>query len=398
MEHEQKPHPYPFTRYSVTEIPPIYRHLREKEPVARAAFPSGDEGWVVSRFDDVYSVLADPRFSRAATAEPDAPRLTSARPVSGGLFTMDPPEHTRLRRLVAKEFTARRINGLRTHIQRITDELLDAMEKQGPPAELIGSLAFPLPVRVICELLGVPFADHDKFQKWSEGIVSLTSHTEDEALHDMASLAGYFQELIAAKRADGTGDDLISALVRAEEEERLSEHELMMMGMTLLVAGHETTATVIGSGALSLLLHPGAVRTLKESPERIDDIVEEILRVNPIGDGGPLRVTLEDVEVAGTTIPAGAAVVASVPGANHDHRRFDDPHSFDIDRPDQQHIAFGHGVHYCIGAALARAELQISLSTLFRRFPGLALDAEADELEMTRGMMVHSLRELPVSW
>ncbi|GAA4902275.1 cytochrome P450 [Streptomonospora salina] len=398
MEHEHKRHPYPFTRYSVTEIPPLYRHLRENEPVARVDFPSGDEGWVVSRFDDAYALLADQRFSRAATADPDAPRLTSARPVSGGLFTMDPPEHTRLRRLVAKEFTARRINGLRPRIQRITDELLDGMERGGRPADLIRALAFPLPVRVICELLGVPFSDHDKFQAWSEGIVSLTSHTEDEALHDMASLAGYFQELIAAKRTDGTGDDLLSALVRAEEEERLSEHELMMMGMTLLVAGHETTATVIGSGALSLLRHPEALRTLQESPERIDDIVEEILRVNPIGDGGPLRVTLEEVEIAGTVIPENAAVVASVPGANHDHRHFDSPHTFDIDRADKQHMAFGHGVHYCIGAALARAELQISLSTLFRRFPNLALDAEAEDLEMTSGMMVHSLRELPVTW
>ncbi|WP_367045420.1 cytochrome P450 [Streptomyces sp. Je 1-332] len=395
-------HEYPFHRPSAVEVPPLYEELRAQCPVARVGLPSGDEGYVVSRHEDVRTVLADPRFSRAATVEPGAPRLSaSAPPMAGGLFTMDPPEHTRLRKLVSREFTARRVQNLRPRIQELTDGLLDEMERTAPPVDLNTALAFPLPVMVICELLGVPFEDRDRFRAWSDAFVSLTSHSADEVMSQRMSMVTYLGELVQRKREEPAGD-LMSALVSARDEEgSLSEQELITMGITLLVAGHETTVSMIGTCVLTLLRHPEQLAALREHPERMEHAVEELLRINPIGDGGPLRVTLEDVEIAGTRIPKGSAVLAAICSANRDERRFTEgpTAAFDPFRPSAvAQLAFGHGPHFCLGAALARAELQIVLGTLVRRFPTLKLAEDASELRMTTGMMVHALDRLPVTW
>lgn len=392
---------YPFHRASAVEVPRVYEELRAKCPVAHVRLPSGDEGYVVTRYDDVRTVLADARFSREATISPEAPQLTATPPVPGSLFTTDAPQHTRLRRLVSREFTARRVQNMRPRLQELTDGLLEEMEKSGAPADLNTALAFPLPVMVICELLGVPFEDRDKFREWSDAFVSLTIHTAEEMETQRNQMIGYLAELIKRKREDPK-DDLISALVTAHDEEgALNEYELIVMAATILVAGHETTVSMIGKIVLTLLRHPEHMATLREHPEQIDHAIEELLRVNPIGDGGPLRITLEDVEVAGTVIPKGSAVLAAVCSANQDPSRFTGvlPDEFDPARPEAvHHVAFGHGPHFCVGAALARLELRIVISSLLDRFPGLRLAEDVESLELTTGMMVHGLTRLPVTW
>ncbi|MEU6799517.1 cytochrome P450 [Streptomyces neyagawaensis] len=392
---------YPFHRPSAVEVPPVYEELRAKCPVAKVRLPSGDEGYVVSRYDDARVVLADPRFSRAAMLDEGAPRLTAAPPMPGSLFTMDAPEHTRVRRLVSREFTARRVQNLRPRIQQMTDELLDEMEKLSPPVDLNPVFAFPLPVMVICELLGVPFEDRDRFRGWSDAFVSLTAHTAEEVMEQRMSMVQYLAQLVQRKREE-PADDLMSALVAVHDDDgdRLSEHELITMGITLLVAGHETTVSMIGKCVLTLLRHPEHLAALRERPESIDQVVEELLRINPIGDGGPFRITLEDVEIAGTTIPKGSGVIAAVASANQDPERFGaDSGAFDPARSSASaHLALGHGAHFCLGAALARAELQIAVSSLIRRFPRLALADDVDNLSLTSGMMVHALSRMPVTW
>ncbi|MFB8443537.1 cytochrome P450 [Streptomyces niveus] len=392
---------YPFHRPSAVEVPPVYEELRGKCPVAHVRLPTGDEGYVVTRYDDVRTVLADARFSRAATISPDAPQLTPTPPVPGSLFTTDAPEHTRLRRLVSREFTARRVQNMRPRIQELTDGLLDEMEKLDGPVDLNTALAFPLPVMVICELLGVPFEDRDRFREWSDAFVSITAHTPEEMAAQRQQMIGYLGELVKRKREEPT-DDLMGALVVASDEEgSLNEYELIVMAATILVAGHETTVSMIGKIVLTLLRHPEQMALLREHPEKLDHAIEELMRVNPIGDGGPLRITLEDVEVGGTLIPKGSAVLAAVCSANQDPDRFPgaQANEFDPERPEAvHHVAFGHGPHFCVGAALARAELQIVISSLLNRFPDLRLAEEVGSLELTTGMMVHGLKTLPVTW
>jgi cytochrome P450 len=392
------PHRYPFDRPSAVQVPPIYERLRVDEPVAKVSLPSGDEGYIVSRYEDAKFVLSDNRFSRAATTDPNAPKLTHITPPPGSLFTLDPPEHTRLRTLVAGQFTTRRVRNLIPRIQQITDDLVDRMEQQGPPTDLNQALAFPMPITVICELLGVPFSDRDRFRKWSDAVVSLTTHTEEEMLAERMAMAAYMKELIDGKRVE-PGDDLMSALITAHDEHgSLNEIELIIMAMTLLVAGHETTVSMIGACVLSVLRDDAHRELILNHPDRVNSLVEELLRINPIGDGGPLRITLTDVEVADTVIPKGSAVMAAICSANRDTAKFTDPETVLVGRPDNQHLAFGYGVHHCLGAPLARAELNIALSTLFRRLPTLKLATDVDTLRMKSGMMVHGLEALPVTW
>ncbi|WP_197523165.1 cytochrome P450 [Actinokineospora pegani] len=392
------PYSYPFHRPSAVEIPPLYDKLRADEPVAKVSLPSGDEGYIVSRYDDAKVVLSDLRFSRAATVEPGAPKLTHVPMPPNSLFTLDPPEHTRLRKLVAKEFTNRRIRELRPRVQELTDELLDRMAEQGGVADLNEALAFPMPVAVICELLGVPFEDREKFRNWSNAIVALTTLTQEEMMAERLAMAGYIWELVQVKRKE-PGTDLLSALITAHDDENtLDEGELVMMAMTLLVAGHETTVSMIGACVLTILREPRLRAIVDEQPEKIGALVEELLRVNPIGDGGPLRITLTDVEIAGTVIPKGSAVMAAVASANRDERRYTAPAEVDVDRENSQHLAFGNGVHFCLGANLARLELEVAIASVFRKFPTLRLGTEVDQLRMKSGMLVHGLESLPVAW
>ncbi|MQY11655.1 Mycinamicin IV hydroxylase/epoxidase [Streptomyces sp. RB5] len=358
--------------------------------------PSGDHAYLVSRYEDVRAVLGDARCSRAATVLPEAPKLTAVPFDAGGLFTMDPPEHTRLRSLVSRAFTPRRVAELRPRVEELCDGLLDRLPADGGVVDLMSAFAFPLPVTVICELLGVPFADRERFRAWSDAIVSLTAHTPAEMRANRLELVGYLRELLAEKRR-APREDLLSALVQVHDgSDALSEHELVTMALTLLVAGYETTGSVLGNAVFTLLRHPGGLGLVPDDDGALGALVEELLRINPIGDGGPLRVTTAPVEVAGTRIPAGSAVIGAICSANRDETVFPDPAVFRPDRSDAAHLAFGHGPHFCLGAPLARAELRIALSALARRFPSLRLAVPAGEIRMHAGLLVNRLEELPV--
>ena len=388
---------FPFHRTSVTDIPLDYIELRANNPVAKVILPTGDTGYVVSRYEDVRMVLSDPRFSRAETILPNVPKLSAVDFPAGSLFTLDPPHHTRLRKLVSDEFTPRRIQNLVPHIQKITDDLLDRLAVDQQPVDINLALAFPLPVIVICELLGVPLTDREHFRRWADASISLTADPT-EALSRQKEMVTYFSKLIERKRVEG-GGDLLSALIVAHDEDgKLSQMELIVMAMSLLVAGFETTGSVIGTGVLTLLRHPDRVQKLLKEPGHIDVLVEELLRLNPIGDGGPVRITLEEVNIAGVTLSKGSLVIASVSSGNFDHHQFDQPKTLNTDRNHNRHLAFGHGIHYCLGASLARAELRIVISTLFQRFPTLRLACPIEELKMKVGMLFHRLERLPVTW
>jgi cytochrome P450 len=390
-------HTFPFPRTSVKELPSIFAELRAHEPATLVTFPSGDTGYLVTRYEDVRLVLSDNRFSRAQTIAPGAPKLTGADFPAGSLFTLDPPDHTRLRKLVAAEFTPKRIQTMVPTIQKYTDELLDTIAASAQPVDLTQALAYPLPLMVICELLGVPFEDRSMFQRWADSLVSL-ERTPAGAAALQQEMTGYFAKLIAGKREHG-GDDLLSALVVAHDEHgKLNQMELIIMTFTLLVAGFETTVSSIGTGALTLLRHPEIVKKLLAEPALIDDCVEELLRLNPIGDGGPIRIALEDVEIAGVVIPKGSAVMAAVGSANVDDSQFPNPQAFDPSRTSGRHVAFSHGIHFCLGATLARTEMSIVLLSLFRRFPQLRLAVPEETLNLKVGMLVHRLEKLPVVW
>ncbi|MFI7012189.1 cytochrome P450 [Streptomyces sp. NPDC050145] len=390
---------YPFEQPPGLAQCPMYAHLREEDPVARVRMPSGDQAFLLTRYEDVRTALSDPRFSRAATLEPGAPRLAAAPQNFKSLLNMDPPEHTRVRKLVSREFTARRVAALRPRIQEHTDSLLDAMAKLEPPVDLVPTLAFQLPVTVICELLGVPFEDRDDFAAWSRVFLATTSVSKEEMLASQIALRTYLANLVAAKR-ENPGDDLLSALVSIHDEDgdRLQEEELIFLGISLLVAGHETTVNQIANSVVALLTHPEQLERLRKDPDLINSAVEELLRLHPPGNEGLLRITLEDVELDGVTIPKGSAVLPSLSSANRDVRQYENPDTIDFDRPANPHFAFSHGTHYCIGSGLARAELQIAIGSLIERFPTLRLAVAEDELRRPEGMLVHGIASLPVSW
>ncbi|MEU2081790.1 cytochrome P450 [Streptomyces albus] len=403
----RRAHRYPPPRSSAVDVPEEYARLRAEEPLAPVVLPSGDAGYLVSRYEDVRAVLSDPRCSRAATVRPEAPKLTAVPFDAGGLFTMDPPEHTRLRALVSRAFTPRRVARMRPRLAQLAGSLADSLADAGPPADLNAAFAFPFPVAVICELLGVPYADRERFRTWSDAVLSLTAHTPQEMLRHKEALLAYLARLVAAKRRE-PGEDLLSALVTVRDEDGgLTEQELLTLAMTLLIAGHETTAGVLGTSVFTLLRHPGGMARVPDDEEELSALVEELLRINPLGDGGPLRVTTRPVEVAGHTLPANSAVIASVCSANRDGSRFPEPDRFDPGRFDPArartgtaagHLAFGHGPHYCLGAPLARAELAVALRTLADRFPTLRLAVPVEDVTMHTGLLVNRLTRLPVTW
>ena len=396
---------YPLPRPDAIR-PPDYAELRGRCPVAPVQLPSGDQGLLVSRYEDVRTVLAHPSYSRAATVLPEAPKLTAVPFEAGGLFTLDPPEHTRLRGLVTRVFTPRRVAELRPWIRRTAEQLAEDMADGPRPVDFNEAFAFPFPVAVICELLGVPFEDRERFRAWSDGLLSLNDQSGEKMREARTAMFGYLVALVAEQR-ENPGDNLVGALVRSrDEDDALSESELLTMVMTLLVAGHETTVGVLGASVFTLLRHPGAWYDLRQHPDRVPAAVDELLRLNPVGDGGPLRVTTEDTELSGTAVPRNSAVIAAICSANRDAEAFDDPDGYHPERylpdrpggPAQPHLAFGFGPHYCLGAALARAELEIALGALGRRFPALRLAVEPEQVRMRSGLIVNRLAELPVRW
>jgi cytochrome P450 len=394
-----EPRNFPFGENDRLEVDPTFVELRSDEPVSRVRLPYGGDGWLVTRYDDVKTVFGDQRFSRAAVVGKDVPRSMPVIQQGGSILTMDPPEHGRLRRLVAKGFTARRTEQLRARAQEIVDGLLDDVEKQGPPADLVEALAMPLPITVICELLGVPYADRGDFREWSDAALALTAFTPEEIVAANDKLRAYMAGLVEERRRTPT-DDLLGTLVTArDEDDRLTEEELVVFGVTLLVAGHETTANQIGNFAYTLLTHPERLAELRSSPDLLPAAIEELLRVTPLGGtiGFP-RITTEEVELSGVRIPPGEAVFAAAFAANRDPSVFERPDEIDFHREVNPHVAFGHGVHHCVGAPLARMELQVAIGSLLRRFPALDLAVPVEKVVFKKGRLVRGLAALPVTW
>lgn len=389
---------YPFGAPDRLNLDPLYAQLRT-EPLTRVRMPFGEQAWLATRYEDVRTVLGDPRFSRAASVGRDEPR-THPRQNDTGILAMDPPEHTRLRKLVAKAFTARRIELLRPRVTEIADELLGNMAAAGSPADLVEHFATPLPVMVICELLGVPFADRDRFHTWSEAIVSTTSLSVEQIHEYIGNLHAYMGGLVAQRRLQDT-DDLIGAMVRArdENEDRLTEQELIQLAAGLLAAGHETTVTQIPNFVYVLLTNPDKLAELQADPALVPAAVEELMRYVPLGAAAAFaRYATQDVELGGVLVRAGEPVLGSIASANRDESVFGDPDQLDFSRESNPHIGFGHGPHHCVGAQLARMELQVALGRLIELFPDLRLAVSEQDLQWKRGMLVRGLSALPVRW
>jgi cytochrome P450 len=391
---------YPFGEPVRLDMDPLYATLRREEPISRVQLPYGGAGWLATRYDDVKLVLADPRFSRAAAVDrEDVPRSTPEPSQRNSLLSMDAPEHSRLRKLVAKAFTSRRVEQLRPRAQQIVDERLTDIERSGPPADLVSGLALPLPVTVICEMLGVPTQDQHRFRDFSDIVLSTTAHTREQINVARAELEAYLAELIAERRRR-PAEDLLTALVAARDnEDRLSEEELVSLGIGLLIAGHETTANQIANFTYVLLTEPENWQLLCADPTLVPGAVEELLRFVQLGSGGSFaRIATEDVELGGVTIQAGEAVFVNTQSANRDEAVFDTPEHMDLLRTHNPHMAFGHGVHHCLGAQLARLELQVALGSLLRRFPTLHLAVPVADVPWKTGLLVRGPKALPVSW
>ncbi|WNV83308.1 cytochrome P450 [Umezawaea sp. Da 62-37] len=388
----------PFSEADRLRLDPTYLRLQETEPVSWVRMPFGGEGWLATGYQEVRTVLADPRFSRWATVGNDVPR-TSPVLENPNILSMDPPEHGRLRKLVAKAFTARRIEQLGVRAQEVVDAALDRIEAQGAPADLVPLLTTPLPITIICDLLGVPRRERGEFQAWSDVLLGFGAFGAEEIGAAFAGLQEYIAGMVAQRRRTPS-DDMLGVLVQAHDDgDRLSEEELVVFGVTLLVAGHETTANLLGNAICTLFEHPTLLRSLVDDSDLLRPAVEELARVIPLAAMVALpRVVLEDVELGGVTARAGQTVLVSMAAANRDPSVFDAPGEIDFRRGSNPHLAFGHGVHHCLGAPLARMELQVAIGTLFRRFPTLELTVPVEDVEFKRGRLVRSPLALPVKW
>ena len=373
---------------------PCYQALRETAPVCRAELPDGLPVWLVTRHPDVRQALADPRLGNdprsAAGTLGGGPRW---RPENlHNMLRADPPRHTRLRRLAAAAFTARRVQRLRPRIAEIAAGLLDDLAGPGR-VDLIERYAFPLPIVVICELLGIPAADRDRFREWTAAILRYATDPAAAAAIEAArdGIRDYLTALIAAKRA-APGDDLTSALIAGGG---FSETELLSTVSVLLTAGHETTANLIGNGTLALLRRPSQLAALRDDPGLLPGAVEELLRYDTPIVPGVMKFARADTEIAGVPIPAGDVVLLGIGAANRDPEVFADPDRLDVTRARPPHLSFGHGIHFCIGAGLARLETQLAVEGLLRRFPAIRLAVPAARLRW-RGGFIRGLVALPV--
>ncbi|MGW7529830.1 cytochrome P450 [Streptomyces sp. NPDC054783] len=396
------PHGLPMERDAGPFDPPRdITRLREARPVSPMVFPDGHEGWLVTGYDAVRRLMADTRFSSRQDIGvlhvpyeiPGMPAATEPSPQIPGLFiSMDPPDHTRLRRMLTGAFTVKRMKQLEEHIIDIAERRLDEMTRLTPPVDLVEEFALPVPVLVICELLGVPYADRETFQantaKFLEKDAAL-----DEKMAAYTGLTTYLAELVTGKRAT-PGEDILSDLARRED---LTIEELTGIAFLLLLAGHETTANMLGLGTFALLEHPEQAAQLRADPDLMPNAVEELMRYLSVADIF-YRYATEDIELGGETIGKGSTVVVSLLAANHDPQRFDNPDTLDIHRKARGQLAFGHGVHQCLGQQLARLEMRAGFAGLLRRFPTLKLAIPAGEVKLRTNMNIYGVHELPVTW
>jgi cytochrome P450 len=377
---------------------PTLMAVRESGPVRRMTMRLGMPVWVVSRYEDVLAAFSDPRLSSDPHRAPAFTELLRGDLLSRSMIGADAPEHTRLRRLVSKAFTARRVEALRPRVEEITDGLLDRITPQGR-ADLIAEFALPLPITVIGELLGVPEADRARFRRWTDEMLDQPLDRRFDEERIMAArrrLRGYVIDLVAAKR-ESPAEDLLTGLIETSDEgERLDEQELLAMTFLLLVAGYVTTVNLIGNGTVALLRAPEQLERLRADPSLIPGAVEEFLRFDGPVNPGVTRYATEDLEIAGVRIARGDVVLLATAAADRDPARFPDPDRLDVAAAERGHLGFGHGIHYCLGAPLARLEGQVAFAALLARLPQLALAVPPEDLRWSGGGVLRGLRALPV--
>lgn len=396
------PHGLPTDRDAGPFNPPsAVTALRAARPVSPIVFPDGHEGWIVTGYEALRTMLADTRFSsrtdlgvmHSLENMPDMPVATEPSPQIPGVFiTMDPPDHTRLRRRLTGAFTVRRMKQLEDHIADVVERQLDHLASLTPPVDLVAEFALPIPSLVICELLGVPYADRATFQVNSTKFL-IREQPIEEKMAAYGALTTFLGQLVVSKRAE-PGDDILSDLARQDD---LSIEELTGIAFLLLLAGHETTANMLGLGTFALLEHPDQAALLRAEPELTAGAVEELMRLLSVVDI-LYRYAVEDIELGGETIPKGSTVAFSTLAANHDPLRFENPDSLDVRRTARGHLSFGHGVHQCLGQQLARIEMRAGFEGLLRRFPTLALAIPAEEVKLRTDMNIYGVHELPVTW
>ncbi|QKV96575.1 cytochrome P450 [Streptomyces sp. NA02950] len=402
-QHDTVHPPFPMARSCPFSPPEEYAKLREGEPVSRAVLKvNGKPTWLVTTHEHVKKVLGDARVTSNLKLPgyplqvPVPEEMLQAVPLT--FLSMDPPDHTVQRRMLAPEFSLRRMRALRGRVQAIVDRQIDEMLTAGGPVDLVTALALPVPSYVICELLGVPYEDHPRFEKWAWAIMNHEISEEDRGRAHY-ELDQYVDGLVTAKESE-PGDDMISRLIEQNRAEPAVEHaDIVSMARLMLVTGHETTANMIALGTLALLENPDQLKIVQDDPALLPKAVEELLRFFSISDSGTARVALEDIELGGVTIRAGEGILPLNNAANHDETVFPEPDRLDVHRREvRSHLAFGYGIHQCIGQNLARLELEIVYGTLFRRIPGLKLATGLDQLRFKDDAMVYGIYELPVTW
>lgn len=394
----------PFPRPNVLDLAPVYEVLRREAPVTAVTTPAGDPAWLVTSYPEVRELLADQRLGRSHPEPEAAAQITHAAVQNGptGDYDSEEADHTRMRRLLTPAFSAKRMRRLSSYVQELVEGCVDQMVADhaadpGKALDLHTALAFPLPVAVICRLLGVPEADRDVFRSLSDRMA--TESPDGDAHRAREEFSVYMTGLAESKR-DALDEDVISDLVRAQAaDEHFDYAEMVRLCVGLLFAGHETTVNRIGLGTLFLLTRPEQWKSLTDDPSgRIDTTVEEIMRLGAPGDLGILRYAHTQVEIGGATINRGDAVILSLNAANRDPRAFSDPENFTPERDERGHVGFGHGKHFCIGASLARIELRVVFETLARRLPDLRLAADLDDLDVKTGHITGGVTSLPVTW
>jgi cytochrome P450 len=386
----------PFDQPRPLDVAPLLRTLQDERPITRVRTPVGDEAWLVTRYAEVKELLGDPRLGRSHPDPEHAPRISDSILFGGPMerYETEQADHAQMRAVLTPFFSAKRMRALNPWVEAQVDQLLDALAAMTPPVDLHEALSFPLPVLVICELLGVPYEDREQFRAWSTAMADL--HHRARAGAAQQRLVAYTGELVARKRARPE-DDVLSGLCAAEGGQ-LPDAQIAFLGAMLLFAGHETTVVRIDVGTLLLLTHQEQREALVRQPELVASAVEEILRLSDTGAGGLTRYAHADIPIGGVTIRAGEAVLLSGGAANHDERAFADPDLFDVSRQPNPHLTFGYGPRFCLGAPLARMELQAVFARLVPRFPTLRLAVPLEQLRVRSDLLTGGLVDLPVTW
>jgi cytochrome P450 len=392
---------FPMPRSCPMHPPAEYAAFRKEQPLTKVTLWDGSTAWLITRYQDVREALGDDSFS-AVPYRPDFPKLSPTKDAlyvhePPTFFRMDPPEHGVQRGMLAGEFAFRNVNASRPAIQALVDNLLDEMLAKGPPTDFIKDFASPLPSLVITEMLGVPYEDHAFFEERTQARLDITSDKET-VLKAGKEMLGYIDSLLTEREKEPR-DDLLSRLVIEQiRPGHLKHDDAVAMGELMLRGGHETTASQIASGLLTLFQHPDQMKMLQNDPSLLNSAVEEMLRFNTIVHYVGARVAIADVEIGGQIVKKGEGVYALISAANRDPDKFSDPDQFDITRKSNPHMAFGYGTHGCIGQLLARAELQIAFATLLKRLPGLALAIPLEEVKYKSDFFIYGPQHLPVTW